>query len=105
RRSSDLTGFPEEVYVELQKVPGIKAHTPVFEATGIFTAADGSRERLYIMGIDTLADQQFRTYSFTDDSTDFTDPIEFLNANNSLILTADFAKRHGLKMDDTVPLT
>lgn len=103
--SGDEAGFSEDVYLEVQKVPGIKAHTPVLEATGIYTAKDGkTKERVFVMGIDTLADQSFRSYEFEDGSVDMTDPIEFLNATDSIILTVELARKYGIAMEDRITL-
>ena len=100
----DEPGFPEEVLAAVQGVDGVKAATPIFEATAIYRAADGSQQRLYVMGVDTLGDQQFRSYQFADGSVDFTDPVEFLNATDSIVLTVAFARAHAIDLGDVVPL-
>ncbi|MFN7973099.1 MAG: FtsX-like permease family protein [Acidobacteriota bacterium] len=102
--SGGKTGFSEDVSTAVQDVQGVKAQAPILEATGIYRAPDGTSERIYIMGIDTLGDRAFRDYKFTDGSMEMTDPLEFLNATDSLILTEQLAAKLHLKLDDTVPL-
>src|SRR4030042_1912549 len=55
-------GFPEEVYLKVKKVPGIKAATPLIQF--IPKIDDPVGEPLYLLGIDIFSDQPFRDYQF-----------------------------------------
>src|SRR3972149_6827058 len=53
-------GFPEEVYLKVKKVPGVKAATPIIQFISKIDEPIG--EPLYLLGIDIFSDRQFRDY-------------------------------------------
>ena len=55
-------GFPEEVYLKVKKVPGVKAATPVIQYVSKIDEPIG--EPLYLLGIDVFSDRPFREYQF-----------------------------------------
>src|SRR3990172_7289074 len=57
-------GFPEETYLKVKKVPGVKAATPVIQF--VAKLDDPIGEPLYLLGIDIFSDRMFRDYQFED---------------------------------------
>jgi putative ABC transport system permease protein len=92
-------GFPEEVYLKVKKVPGIKAATPVVQF--IPKIDDPIGEPLYLLGIDVLSDQQFRDYQFYEPGEE---ELNFLKNPKAIAITEKLANRHGLKRGMTITL-
>ena len=92
-------GFPEEVYLKVKKVPGVKAATPVIQYVSKMDEPIG--EPLYLLGIDVFSDRPFREYQFyeTDD-----EGLLFLKTPNSIAITEKLANRHGLKRGQKINL-
>jgi putative ABC transport system permease protein len=92
-------GFPEEVYLKVKKVPGIKAATPVIQYTSKIDEPIG--EPLYLLGIDVLSDQPFREYQLYQSEDE---GLLFLKDPHSIAITEKLAKRHGLKKGEKITL-
>jgi len=92
-------GFPEEVYLKVKKVPGIKAATPVVQF--IPKIDDPIGEPLYLLGIDIFSDQQFRDYQFYEPHEE---DLNFLRNPKAIAITEKLANRHGLKKGMTITL-
>ncbi len=92
-------GFPEETFLKVKKVPGIKAATPVIQF--VSKIDDPMGEPLYLLGIDIFSDQKFRDYQF-DESKE--EDLGFLKDPQAIAITEKLASRHGLKKGTTLPL-
>jgi putative ABC transport system permease protein len=92
-------GFPEEAFLKVKKVPGIKAATPVIQYISKIDEPIG--EPLYLLGIDVFSDQPFREYHFYQGDED---DLLFLKEPNAIVLTEKLAGRHGLKKGDRITL-
>ena len=92
-------GFPEEVYLKVKKVAGIKAATPVVQF--IPKIDDPIGEPLYLLGIDVFSDQQFRDYQFYEPREE---ELNFLRDPRAIAITEKLAGRHGLKKGMTITL-
>ncbi len=92
-------GFPEETFLKVKKVPGIKAATPVIQF--VSKIDDPMGEPLYLLGIDIFSDQKFRDYQF-DESKE--EDLGFLKDPQAIAITEKLASRHGLKKGATLPL-
>ena len=92
-------GFPEEVYLKVKKVPGVKAATPVIQF--IPKIDDPIGEPLYLLGIDVFSDQQFRDYEFREANEE---ELNFLRNPKAIAITEKLANRHGLKKGDSFTL-
>jgi putative ABC transport system permease protein len=92
-------GFPEEVFLKVKKVPGIKAATPVIQYISKFDEPIG--EPLYLLGIDVFSDRPFREYQFYQSNEE---DLLFLKESNSIALTEKLAGRHRLKKGDRIIL-
>src|SRR4030043_318405 len=92
-------GFPEEVYLKIKKVPGVKAATPVIQFIPKIDEPIG--EPLYLLGIDIFSDQQFRDYQFREGNEE---ELNFLRNPKAIAITEKLAHRHGLKKGDNLTL-
>jgi putative ABC transport system permease protein len=92
-------GFPEEVFLKVKRVPGIKAATPVIQYISKFD--EPIDEPLYLLGIDVFSDRPFREYQFYQSDEE---DLLFLKEPNAIALTEKLAARHGLKRGDRITL-
>ena len=92
-------GFPEEAYLKVKRVPGVKAATPVIQFVCKIDEPIG--EPLYLLGIDIFSDQQFRDYQF-DESNE--EDLNFLKDPRAIAITEKLASRYGLKKGSTLHL-
>ena len=92
-------GFPEEAFLRVKKISGIKAATPVIQFVSKIDEPIG--EPLYLLGIDIFSDQQFRDYRF-DESKE--EDLRFLKDPQAIAITEKLAGRHGLKKGSALPL-
>jgi len=92
-------GFPEEVYLRVKKVPGVKAATPVIQYVSKMDEPIG--EPLYLLGIDVFSDRPFREYQFYENDDE---GLLFLKTPHSIAITEKLANRHGLKRGDRISL-
>jgi putative ABC transport system permease protein len=92
-------GFSEEVYLQVKKVPGVKAATPVIQYVSKIDEPIG--EPLYLLGIDVFSDQPFREYQFYASDEE---GLLFLKNPNAITITEKLANRCGLKKGDPITL-
>jgi putative ABC transport system permease protein len=95
------TGIPEELLEVVRAVPGVTAAVPVIQESA---RDEGTNTQLVVFGIDTLSDGNVRDYEVTADDVKIEDDVAFLNDAHSVIITKQFAKKHGLKDGDTLNL-
>ena len=93
-------GVPEELLDEVKSVAGVS----VAEASvqGFVPVLDCEGERLYIVGLDLLAEQQLWTYQLIDDEGAIDDPLVFLAQPDSVALTNDFLTANDLTLGDRI---
>ena len=94
-------GVGEELAEELRVLPEVAGVAPSVE--GFVALADHPGERLYLYGIDLLADQEVRDYG-GDDGAVVSDPLAFLAAPDSIALTRELAGALGIRDGDPVRL-
>ncbi len=85
-------GFPEEAFLKVKKVRGVKAATPVVQFVCKIDEPVG--EPLYLLGIDVFSDRQFRDYKFDDVNEE---DLQFLKDPQAIAITEKLASRNGLK--------
>ena len=93
--TAGATGFEEEVLERVQALPAIAVAAPVVEAV----AATGipGQGNVLMLGIDMTGDRSLREYDIeSGDAAVIDDPLVFLAQPDSLMVTADFARRNGL---------
>src|SRR5262249_20805514 len=83
--------------------------TPVIEGEVTWTPAAAATaqppEVLKVLGIDILTDLAFRDYAFTEQvksQETSRDLLSLLSETNAVVLTASFARAHGLRVGDDV---
>jgi putative ABC transport system permease protein len=97
------TGFPEEVLERVQAVAEVRAAAPVIEAVAD-TGLPGEGN-LLILAVDMTGDRSLREYDLEGEDEDvIEDPLVFLAQPDSLIVTREFAARHGLGLNQKIPL-
>ena len=90
-------GVPEELLEEIRAVPGVRA--AVASVQGFLAAPDFPGERLYVFGVDLLADQELRDYESGSSEATIEDPLVFLAQPDSIGLTQAFLDRTGLALE------
>lgn len=93
------SGVPEELVDEIRRVSGV--HAVAASVEGFVTLPDVPGERLYLYGVDLLADQDVRDYGAGATAV-VSDPMVFLAAPDSVALTETFVRARGLAMHDRV---
>ncbi|RPJ00504.1 MAG: FtsX-like permease family protein, partial [Deltaproteobacteria bacterium] len=97
--TSSGRGFPEETYLKVKKIAGIKAATPVIQYVAKIDHSAG--EPLYLLGVDVFSDQQFRDYQFEESKEE---DLDFLKDPEAIAITEKLANRYHLKKGDVLPL-
>ena len=93
-------GVPEELAAELKAIPGVSVAAPSVQG---FLGAEGMEgERIYVLGIDLLADQELREYQSGTSDTQVEDPLVFLAQPDSVALTDEFLARNRLRVGDVM---
>ena len=90
-------GVPEELLEEIRAVQGVRA--AVASVQGFLSAVDFPGERLYVFGVDLLADQELRDYESGSGDATIEDPLVFLAQTDSVGLTQEFLDRTGLALE------
>jgi putative ABC transport system permease protein len=104
--SASSSGFAESLLDTVREVPGVYKLTPVLQQIVPLHTRDGRRERLLLLGVDLLGndDAYFRQYGSQELEDIRRDSLSFLNSTSNLILSRDVATRLGLKLHDQVSL-
>ncbi|MBX3023939.1 ABC transporter permease [bacterium] len=99
----DAGAFPEALADEVAAVDGVAQVLAVVSATA-FTVTDPP-EALTVQAFDVTDPAAVRVYQPGDaPGAIVDDPLGFLNQRDSIIVTRDFARRHGLAIEDRLPL-
>ncbi|MBZ0272650.1 FtsX-like permease family protein [bacterium] len=81
-------------------VEGVVAALPTIQ----YVTRHGA-ESVLILAVDTLNDAAARDYKMRGkDDVEISDPLEFLNSTDSILLNRDFARRHRIEIDDRIDL-
>ena len=102
--SAGSTGLAEDVLEQVRAVPGVAHAAPLLERTVSVTGPRRAKgESLLVVGLDTLGDPYFADDPLEGGAkVDVADPIAFLNAPDSLLLSGTMATRLGLRVGDVV---
>ena len=92
-------GFDEDVLEKVQGIPGVRAASPVIEAT-----VSTDQGNVLILGVDMLGDRSLRTYDFEGTNEAIDDPLVFLAQPDSLIVTQTFAAKNRLQVNSRLPM-
>lgn len=96
--SNGTGGVPEELLDEVKAVPGVKVAAPSVQ--GFLPISDLHGERIYVFGVDLVADDELRDYDSPEASVE--DPLVFLAQPDSVAVTTEFLRRNGLAEGDTI---
>lgn len=107
--TNGTSGVAEELVDDVRSVPGVHAVAPTVEGfvtirwgTGCASGAPPSGgERVYLYGIDLLADREVREYDAAGDAV-VEDPLVFLASADSAALTAALARDWKIGLGDPV---
>ncbi|MBC8043212.1 MAG: FtsX-like permease family protein [Rhizobacter sp.] len=111
-QSRSGTEFRQDIFKQVlgakDRIPALQAATPVIEQLTQLkrnSSGDSSStgETLIVLGIDIFTDRAFRTYQ---DADGFAGDafLQFLLQPNTIIFSEAYAKRNGVKKNDTVKL-
>jgi putative ABC transport system permease protein len=101
--SNGEVGVPEALLAPIRATPGVAAAAASMQ--GFVALAGTSRERLWVFGVDLLADEALRDYGLAREAAALDDPIVFLAQPDSVALTDDLLVRRGLALGDRVTVT
>lgn len=96
-------GFDEEVLERIQALGEVRVAAPIIEAV----AATGlpGQGNLLILGVDMTGDRSLREYDFeSGEAAVIDDPLVFLAQPDSIMVTAEFARRNRLAVNAQLPL-
>src|SRR4051812_21398309 len=96
-------GFPEDVLERVQSLASVRVAVPVIEA--IVRSPFRGESDLMVVAVDMTGDRSLRDYDF-DGGEDavLADPLIFLAQPDSLVISADFAGRHQLRVGNRLTL-
>jgi putative ABC transport system permease protein len=101
--TAGFAGFDEQVLERVQALPQVAVAAPVIEAVGA-TGLPG-QGNLLILGVDMTGDRSLREYDLeSGDAAVIDDPLVFLAQPDSVMVTAEFARRNGLDTNGRFPL-
>ncbi len=93
-------GFDETLYPLIAKTPGVSRAVPVIQAVTPVEGMPG--QVLLVLGVDVLADASIREYRAP--AAGLEDPLTLLTDPDAILLTARFARGHGLRVGDPIRL-
>jgi len=95
-------GVPEELLEEVKRVGGVQAAAASVQ--GFVSLPEHPGERLYVFGIDLLADQQLRDYQYGSSQAQVDDPLVFLAQPDSVAISTQFLEAARLALDDRLKI-
>ena len=97
------TGFDEAVLDRVQGAASVEVAVPVIEA--VVDSGIRGQGSLLILAVDMTGDRTLRDYAFEgEDEELMDDPLVFLAQPDSIMLTAEFARKNGLRVNSELPL-
>ncbi|MBA2431146.1 MAG: ABC transporter permease, partial [Chthoniobacterales bacterium] len=98
--TAPVGGLPDEALPAVAAQPGVAAATPILR--GFVTLPDLPGEYLQILGIDVFTNEPFRTFELAGFEAGAFDAQQWLGGPYVVAVSAEFARRHGLKNGDTL---
>ncbi len=97
-------GFDESLLEKVEHSSAVKNAIPLIE-TQVYHQSEstGQTETLVVLGADLLKESTIRAYQAENQEV-IDDPLTFLNQPDSIIVTREFANKHGLKQDSKFKL-
>src|SRR5262245_23198137 len=93
--SGGRSGVAEALLDVVRAVPGVHKLTPVLEQVATIRDPRAARERLLILGVDFLGQEEsyFRSYKSSDVDAIRSDPLGFLNSTTNIIISRKLADK------------
>jgi putative ABC transport system permease protein len=98
----EIAGLDQGLYARVRSLPGIAAAVPT--VTGYAVAEEFAGELLFVLGIDVLLDPQVRDYRVIASQDADRESLRLLFDPATLFLSDTFARRHGLRLGDSLVL-
>ena len=92
--SNGESGVREEIYPVIRDTPGVKDAAPAVE--GFLPVVGFKGERLFVYGVDFLADFSVREHQFVGKPFDLDGALDFIARPDSIALTESLSRRLGL---------
>lgn len=104
--SAGTSGFAESILEQVRASAGVERAVPVLQQTLTVRDPRARNERLLLLGVDMLTDddEHFRDYGSDELEAIRQDPLPFLNGAHNLLLSRSFARRFGYRLHDTITL-
>lgn len=93
---ADGSGFPYEVFKQIQELPGVQAAVPSLNRFGVLFTQDDRRARAQVLGINPLIDRTVREYELV--------AGEMPGSLKHILLDKSFAESLGIALGDQVKL-
>lgn len=100
RIGNGFVGVDEEMIESVRGVEGVAAAGAFLKATARMQL-DGGTHDLLVVGVDLLADDPVHQETFSRESIDARDEMDFLTRTDAVALPRDFAELHGLPLGST----
>jgi putative ABC transport system permease protein len=104
--SAGTSGFAESMLDAVRALAAVEHATPVLQQTLTVRDPRTRGERLLLLGVDMLGDDEghFRDYGSRELDAIRQDPLPFLNGAYNLLLSKSFARRYGYALHDQITL-
>ncbi|HEX9444249.1 MAG TPA: FtsX-like permease family protein [Candidatus Binatia bacterium] len=96
------SGFKESLFPAVRDTAGVKDAAPAVE--GFLPLVGPKGEKLYVYGVDFLADSSIREHEFAGGAADLDHALDFIAEPDSIALTESFSRRLNLPPGATVRL-
>lgn len=105
--SAGASGFAEALVETIRDVPGVSRVVPILQQTVSVYDTRARGERLLLLGIDMLSEDDGRLRDYGSDELQAIrqDPLRFLNSAHNILLNRSFAQRFGYKLHDRIALS
>jgi putative ABC transport system permease protein len=96
------SGFRESLFPAVRDTAGVRDAAPAVD--GFLPLVGIKGEKLYIYGVDFLADSSIREHEFVGGAFELESALDFIARPDSIALTVSFARRLGLRAGSTIRL-
>jgi putative ABC transport system permease protein len=96
------SGFRESLFPAVRDTAGVRDAAPAVD--GFLPLVGIKGEKLYVYGVDFLADSSIREHEFVGGAFELESALDFIARPDSIALTESFARRLGLRAGSTIRL-
>ena len=102
--SAGGSGVPEHLIEALRGLPGVASAAPVIQHTFRVDGGERLGEAVRVVAIDLLYENEPRGYQVSQDGFVVRDPLRLVASPNTIVVSADLARRMELREGDVLPL-